>query len=236
MKKYGLLVFFILVIFGIRYFNSFFQSQQISKEVINYIKNNFDSTVINYFEEIAFETEYGGGREIIRKWNKDSIFYFIKGNPNVFDSTFVISSANKLNSILINNKLCLSSSIETADIAIDFVIYNDAKKLYPNIDKNTRGQFIVNKQKYGELRKVSICIITNYFKNKSNYHVILEEFVQSLGLMNDSFMYPKSLFYDYENEADSLSPIDIKLLRILYNSGIKSGVTRQHFEEMMEYK
>jgi hypothetical protein len=48
-------------------------------------------------------------------------------------------------------------------------------------------------------------------------HLLREELTQSLGLMNDSYDYPESIFYQKWSETTEYSPIDRALIDMLYN-------------------
>ena len=59
------------------------------------------------------------------------------------------------------------------------------------------------------------------------YHCILEELTQMMGLFNDSFLARHSIFNDFNNRDLSLPEHDQALLRILYDSRIKPGMTKE---------
>jgi hypothetical protein len=52
---------------------------------------------------------------------------------------------------------------------------------------------------------------------ESQKHLIREELTQSLGLVNDSWKYENSIFYQGWTTTNSYSEIDIKLIDLLYN-------------------
>jgi hypothetical protein len=49
-------------------------------------------------------------------------------------------------------------------------------------------------------------------------HVLREELTQAMGLLNDSWKYPESMFYDGVSEPTEYAPIDRELIDILYNN------------------
>jgi len=61
---------------------------------------------------------------------------------------------------------------------------------------------------------------------KLRNHLVREELVQSLGLLADSHKYKDSMFYeDWENaEQNHFSPIDVKMIKLLYNPALKVGM------------
>ena len=48
-------------------------------------------------------------------------------------------------------------------------------------------------------------------------HLLREELTQSLGLFNDTYDYPESIFYQEWTETNEYAPIDIELISMLYN-------------------
>jgi hypothetical protein len=55
----------------------------------------------------------------------------------------------------------------------------------------------------------------NLFAQK---HLLREELTQSLGLLNDSWKYPESIFYQGWTTTTEFSEMDIKLIDLLYNN------------------
>jgi hypothetical protein len=52
---------------------------------------------------------------------------------------------------------------------------------------------------------------------ESHRHLLREELTQSLGLMNDPWDYPESIFYQGWSTTTEFAPIDIYLIDLLYN-------------------
>jgi hypothetical protein len=48
-------------------------------------------------------------------------------------------------------------------------------------------------------------------------HLLREELTQSLGLINDTYDYPESIFYQGWTETTEYAPIDRELIQMLYN-------------------
>ena len=51
---------------------------------------------------------------------------------------------------------------------------------------------------------------------KRQRHVIREEITQSLGLFNDTYDYPESIFYQGYSEQTSFASIDEEIIKLLY--------------------
>ena len=53
--------------------------------------------------------------------------------------------------------------------------------------------------------------------NDGQKHLLREELTQSLGLCNDSYDYPESIFYQGWTETTEYAEIDKELIQMLYN-------------------
>jgi hypothetical protein len=56
------------------------------------------------------------------------------------------------------------------------------------------------------------------FDKESHKHLLREELTQSLGLFNDSWSYPESIFYQGWTTTTEFAPIDRELIDMLYNN------------------
>ena len=68
------------------------------------------------------------------------------------------------------------------------------------------------------IKKGSVFIDVNRCKNiNTQKQTVRQEITQCLGLTNDSYTYPESVFYQGPNSSIEYSPIDRKLIDMLYN-------------------
>jgi hypothetical protein len=85
----------------------------------------------------------------------------------------------------------------------------------PNLDRslltNNWGLFFVssvNGHMYVDINRA------NEVEQK---HLLREELTQSLGLFNDSYKYPESIYYQGWTTTTEYAPIDVELIEMLYN-------------------
>jgi len=57
-------------------------------------------------------------------------------------------------------------------------------------------------------------------------YLIREELTQSLGLMKDSYDYPRSIFFQRFTATTEFTDLDRNLISILYREDITHGMTR----------
>ena len=73
------------------------------------------------------------------------------------------------------------------------------------------------------------------FSEKQLKHVLREELTQSLGLMNDSFKYTNSIFYQGGSRVTSYSDIDKQIIKILYSNRISPGMSKGAVKQTIQY-
>ena len=63
--------------------------------------------------------------------------------------------------------------------------------------------------------------------------VLCEELIQSLGLSNDSYTYPDSLFYQGYSEISWPAPIDWLLVELLHHPDLQPGMDEQAVRQIL---
>ena len=63
--------------------------------------------------------------------------------------------------------------------------------------------------------------------------VICEEIIQSLGLSNDSYTYPDSIFYQGYSEISWPSELDWTLVELLYHPALRLGMTADEVRQVL---
>ena len=87
---------------------------------------------------------------------------------------------------------------------------------------------------YGDdyIRYYAISAVSNDHPNRLEMnHLIIEEFIQSLGLPNDSYRYEDSIFQQDWTDVQEPMPIDWLLLEFVYRPELKPGM---HVDECVE--
>ena len=205
--------------------------QTIDPKTVNYIRSTYHDSTIQYFSEIAFGSESGSNNDILAKWEKDTIFYTIKDSATAEDVRFTIKVLNVIDSIIPQHLIQLSETEREPDLTIHFIRYQDAVEQYNyNTAIVAEGFFLISTGKNDCITKATAVIFNNY---ENRHPVIIEEITQSFGLAKDSYIYKNSVFH--QNGHDSVfAKIDLQLLDILYNSGLKTGLSQKTYDEAMD--
>jgi len=64
--------------------------------------------------------------------------------------------------------------------------------------------------------------------------VILEETIQSLGLFNDTYLNPESIFYQGYNDMDWPTEMDLLMIKCLYHPSLECGMGQDEVNAILE--
>jgi hypothetical protein len=173
-----------------------------------------------YFNEVAYGSDamIGSQTQIITKWEKN-INMFIEGHYTTQDLIEIKNIVSELNTLLSGIKITIIKNKLESNSIVYFGDFNTFNKRYlsgtaGNINCNGYcGIFGLFGSPIIESVKIFISSNTNSIDRK---HAIIEEITQSLGLANDSWKYPDSMFYEGYSTTDKLSKIDKEVIKMLY--------------------
>jgi hypothetical protein len=171
----------------------------------------------DYFNKIAKFSEFEGESEISR-WTTD-VKIFVRGEKRGYLMDELDRIVNELNEIIDP----ISISIVDKEHESNYQIILGSQKEYnafePDSEDLTEGNwglFVINSGKI--IKRGSMYVDIIRCKDiASQKHLLREELTQSLGLTNDSYTYPESIFQQKWTETTEYAPIDRKLIDMLYN-------------------
>lgn len=183
-----------------------------------------------YFLEVAFGSEITTSYNNIRKWEGDvniflpdsSLAYLNEEVTKVIDEINTIQKSITLKRVY---KQTESNFIIYFGHAEDYVTLYEAATA-PYISAND-GMFWIYWNNNYTIYKGSMYV--DYFRvTESNCerHLVREELTQALGLMNDSYEYPESIFYQPWTCGTAYASMDTLLIKYLYNPLIKAGMSK----------
>jgi AAA+ ATPase superfamily predicted ATPase len=179
---------------------------------------------LEYFSEIAFGAEFGDVDPRILKWNEDVRIRII-GNFTEVDWTSVESVVSDLNRLIKTPDLKIVD--KNQNVSMYFAPESTFAEIEPSYIPTNYGFFWTNWYDDNfELYSATILIASDHINQEERSHLIREELTQCLGLMNDSEKYSNSMFFQGWTKTQDFSSLDKKVIRALYQSDIKSGMTR----------
>jgi hypothetical protein len=122
---------------------------------------------------------------------------------------------SELNNIINTIEIEIVKNPTEANMFIYFGSSYDFANYCPNVSRslltNNWGLFMVttvNSYMYVDINRA------NEVEQK---HLLREELTQSLGLFNDSYRYPESIYYQGWTTTTEYAQIDVELIEMLYN-------------------
>ncbi len=194
--------------------------------------------IIKYFGDVALQTEFAGSTnnsDLLRRWG-EPIRCFIYGEPTSEDLLLIDSLFEELNSISGFVGIGITDKAEDANVRVHFVAGEEYDTLASQYVRGSSDGFATcwyytDSNLYYEA-EVGICMdVTQTTRNS----VILEELVQMLGLLNDSYLYADSIFYQSFNEPQWPSDLDWIMVQLLYHPSIKPGITYEECAELLPH-
>lgn len=153
---------------------------------------------LEYYEEIAgfgeFSSDYDG---FVKKW-QEPVFVAVEGEYTEEDRATIERVVMQLNSLGLLPEITLQDKKDAQTTTLfDFRPLPELVKAYDWARDDNWGMFMISW--YGppreyELFDAMIYIATDVTNQEDRNHLIQEEFIQSFGLMNDSFRYEESIF------------------------------------------
>ena len=198
-------------------YNSFEEKEDMYRDYDPSTDERFSEEARNYFHEIAKKSEYHGDKNIAR-WKSDMKIYVMGQKPD-----YLMVELDRI--VYELNELINPIEIEIVDSeeGSNFVIVMDSKEVYNDFDPYSReytdhnwGMFITSGGE--ELTSGSMYVdVVRCKSEEGQKHLLREELTQSLGLGNDSYDFPESIFYQKWTTTTEYAPIDRELIQMLYN-------------------
>ena len=182
---------------------------------------------IEYFNEVVLGTEFGSGADAVRKWNQD-VRYSISGEPTPQLEAELARVASELNSMIDIQLIEVPTEAE-ANLRIFFGSGEDYVNNYEPRARDfvafSTGVFWLYWNGEFELTRGTIFIDTvNTTDVLRQFHTVREELTQALGIFNDSYSYPNSIFYQGFSNVTEFAPIDREVIQFMYSNRVSAGM------------
>ncbi|MGV0864370.1 DUF2927 domain-containing protein [Mycolicibacterium sp. XJ652] len=175
---------------------------------------------LDYFLEVAFGSEYGRSTREIRKWSIDPRIN-VHGTPTPEDLATLTEVVADLNALIDTVTLDVVESGGNVDVY--FAPESGFAEIEPNYVPGNSGYFWAWWDAGGQITSSRVLVASDVTQVARN-HLIREEITQMLGLMNDSFSYPDSIFYGDPSAIESYADLDEYVIRELYRPDVHAGL------------
>lgn len=184
--------------------------------------STYSNLGLSYFREVAFGAEYGTLSRVVRKWAGD-LRIAVHGVPTPADLQALEEVMADLRVVMRGRQIQVVN--EEANLNIYFAPESEFSTIDPNYEPTNYGFFWVWWGADQQLLRSQILISSTGITQEARSHLIREEITQSLGLMNDSWRFPESIYYQGWTSTTSYTALDFIVLEMLYRDEIKAGMT-----------
>jgi hypothetical protein len=228
-------LFVVLIALGLYVYNN--NKSVVTSDDTNYVSDTTSSNVVSneetesetntekysdesvkYFNSVATKSEFSSGKFQPHRWRKDMKIY-VKGDKPDYLMNELNKIVGELNDIINTINIKVVNSESESNFVIFFggqSGYNDICSSSIGLTEHNYGLFVVDGGV--SIGGGSMYVDTERSSTKSaKKHLLREELTQSLGLFNDTYDYPNSIFYQGWTETNEYAPIDIELISMLYN-------------------
>ncbi len=184
--------------------------------------SSYSALSLSYFRDVAFGAEYGSLSRVVRKWAGDLLIE-IDGSPTPEDLITIEAVMSDLRSVMPGRRVSVVS--EGANLKVHFAPESEFSLIDPNYQPTNFGFFWVWWGTDQRLVRSQILISSTGITQDARSHLVREEITQSLGLMNDSWRFPESIYYQGWTSTTEYTALDFIILEMLYRDEIHAGMT-----------
>jgi hypothetical protein len=177
----------------------------------------YDQETNEYFDEIVMYSEFSETRRSSPfRWTTDMKIYVDGEKPD-----YLMSELNKivteLNDLIDPITIRVVNRKQDANYIIFFGTHIEFANLYSLMDKSKLERNWGLFEVYPNRGIMYVDIERTSFDYEAQKHLLREELTQSLGLLNDSWKYPESIFYQGWTTTTEFTEIDKRLIDLIYN-------------------
>jgi hypothetical protein len=191
--------------------------------------SSYTKEEIDYFIEIAYGREFSKDAEKLLKWEQD-VRIHLEGeyDEQLYDAFLKI--VNELNSLTPSINISADSRNPNYNVFIGSRSILSSISSYFFVDNiNFRGLATVWNKPEAEDIFYSRALVINDASGSIRYqeirNILQEEMTQGLGLLNDSYKYSESVFYQLQGSNDFFTTLDKRIISMMYDEATSAGMT-----------
>lgn len=189
------------------------------------LNQQYSQADLDYFLEIATGSEFVRADLPIRKWEQD-VKIKLHGTPTAEDGQTLDAVIDELKGLVGSIDIqVVDKTADRANINVYFVDPAEFSSYVPHQNPG-RGGFVWIQSSSGAIRGATVLIADRGLTQPQRNHIIREEVTQSLGLLNDSFQYRDSIFFQLWNAVTQYSQRDERVIQMLYRPEVRPGMSR----------
>lgn len=185
----------------------------------------FIEEALDYFPEIAGGNEFDSSiGTYITRWDLSIPIKIALFGDFTDDDLDVLDMVVETSEVLTNLDINYVETSDDYNYEFHITPLNEFDDIFPNYVEGNWGYVSFWNDDY-YIRYYTISAVSNDYPNRQEMnHLIIEEFVQSLGLPNDSYRYEDSIFQQNWTDVQEPLPIDWLLLEFVYRPELSPGM------------
>jgi len=191
--------------------------------------------VLEYFNEVCLDSEWvnSGNPSYIQKW-AEPIRYHLQGDPTAGDMAVLDGLCEGLNRIHGFPGIGPADTPESANLDLFFCTGPELLQRMDGgfVDAYTEGAVTFWYDGEDRIYNATICIRSDLDQTLRN-SVILEEFYNGLGPIQDTELRTDSIIYQHASTATELTEMDWLLLKLLYHPDMLCGMDAAQAETVI---
>lgn len=192
------------------------------EESLLYLKDRtLFEEAFNYLTEVAFSPEYNDdGTKALKRWHSPIRLHIVGdcSDENLAVIDRLIDWLSRIDGM--PEIICTE---EDSNHSFHFVPLDEMSLLIDNFPEDNWGIAWVYWSNF-DIEQGLCAVASDMMTEEEMTHIIQEEFIQSLGLLNDSYTYPDSIFQQHWTVTQHPSALDFALIRMLYGPAITPGM------------
>lgn len=167
------------------------------------------------FSVCVILAEYGADSSFgLRRW-ESPVRLRVYGSPTDEDLHTLDRHIDALNEV--DGMPAITRVASNENVELYFVPLNRIKDYISEYVEGNWGFFWCWWNPDQQLTRAQVAVATDVTDQQQRNHLILEEFTQVLGMMQDSYRYEDSIFYGKWTEIQALSALDWEIVRMTYS-------------------
>lgn len=195
---------------------------------------DFIEAALEYLPEIAGGNEFDPSIEtVLRRWDIDKPIKVALFEEVTAEDIAVLDKIITPIEILTNLKIDYVKSRQHYNFEVYVTPLDNFKRIFNNYIEGNWGFLSYWEDDYYNIHYAVIAISNDYPNRLEMNHLLMEEFIQSLGLPNDSERYMDSIFQQEWTDVQEPSPIDWLLLEFIYRPELLPGTEMTECVEIL---
>ncbi len=191
----------------------------------------YTAAEVDYFVDIALGSEFGATTPEVHKWLND-VRISVNGVPTPGDLAALDEVLADLNALL--DPIEVLRDDATPNVELHFAPLDELDDILPQYQAGNWGFVWVWWSGGGGITQAVVLIASDVTDATERAHLIREELTQGLGLLNDSYEYPDSIFQQAFTTVTEYAPIDEAVIEILYDGRIVPLMTEAEVRAAIE--